>query len=106
MASSTNIVDTVTHDTGNNSIAFNLVEKESLTTVPHPPSNDPSKVETWQRQILIPFIEDEKLLAFHGPLLGERTQPKKVQNFFPFFTPAIPVAFEKGGIINLNFMDP
>lgn len=95
MASSTNVVDIVTHDTGNNLIAFNLAEKESLTIVPQPPSNDSSKVETWQRQILIPFMVAENLPSFHGPLPDERTQPRKVQKKIPCFTLVIPVVLRK-----------
>lgn len=106
MTSSTNIVDTVTYDIGNNPIIFNLAGKEGLNIVPQPPSNDPSKVETWQRKMLSPFMVAEKLFSFHGPLLDERTQPKKVQKVFPCFTLVVPGAFEKDGIIDLKFMDP
>lgn len=82
MASFANIVDTFTHDIDNHPIPFNLAEKEGLTIVPQPPSNDPSKVETWQQQMLIPFMVVEKLFAFHRPLPDERTQPKKVLKEF------------------------
>lgn len=99
-------MDTVTHDTSNNPITFNLAKKEGLTMVPQPPSNNPSKVETWQRQTLIPFMVTEKLLAFHGTLPDERMQPKKVQKVFPCFTLTVPSTFEKDGIIDLKFMDP
>lgn len=105
MASSANIVDTVTHDTSNNPIAFNLAKKEGLIIIPQPPSNDPSKVETWQRKILIPFMMAEKRFTFHGPLQTKEHNPKRF-NFFPCFTTAVLAAFEKDDIIDLKFMDP
>lgn len=105
MASSANAMDAFTFNTGNNPIAFNLTEEESLKPIPQPTSTDEAVVKIWQLQMLIPFVVDDKLIAFHGPYPDTKTQPRNVQSYFPCFTPALPPDFEKNGSIDLKFMD-
>lgn len=106
MTSSTNSKDAVTFNTGNNPIAFQLTEEESLKLILQPTSTDENVVKIWQRQMLIPFFVADKLISFHISYPDTKTQPRNVQTHFPGFTPAIPPAFEKDGSIDLKFMDP
>lgn len=55
--------------------------------------------------MLIPFVVDKKLVAFHGPLADPKSTPKVVQGFFPGYGPAAPPSFDKAGAINVRFMD-
>lgn len=56
--------------------------------------------------MLIPFLIDKKLVAFHGPFPYSKSAPKAVQGYFPGYAPAAPLAFDKDGIIDVRFMDP
>lgn len=105
MASSANVMDALTYNTGNNPITLNLTEEEILKPIAQPVSTDEAVVEIWQRQMLIPFVVTDKLFAFHGPYPDTKMQPKNIQTYFPCFTPAVPPTFEKNGSIDLKFMD-
>lgn len=63
-------------------------------------------MKIWQRQMLIPFIIDRKLVMFHGPLPDLKSTPRAVQGFFPSYVPATPPTFDKVGAIDIRFMDP
>lgn len=73
--------------------------------IPQPSSHEESRVQKWQQKMLIPFVVDNKLCAFHGPFPDAKTQPPKVKKFFPCYTLVKPTTFETG-VFNLKFMDP
>ena len=64
--------------TGDNPIAYDISAKQSLNFIQDPPTEMKSKVQTWQHQMLIPFVVAGKLFAFHGPYPGKETHPKTV----------------------------
>ena len=74
--------------------------------IPQPISTDESVIKIWQRQMLVPFVIDRKLVAFHGPLPDSKSAPKVVQGFLPSYVPAAPPTFDKDEAIDVRFMDP
>lgn len=105
MASSTHTKDAVSFNTADNSIAFKLNAKESMKCIHQPYSSDETVMKILQRQMLIPFVVDKKLVTFHGPLVEPKSSPKAVQDFFPGYGPAAPPSFDKAGVIDVRFMD-
>ena len=77
--------------TGNNPIAFVISEVESTKPIPQPSSRDEAVTANWQRQMLVPFMVADRLFAFLGPLLDDKTQPTKLKEFFPCYPPTIPL---------------
>lgn len=105
MASSSHVKEITSYATGNNLIAFKLTTKESMNHIPQPTSSDEVVVKNWQRQMLIPFVVDRKMFAFHGPLADQKSSPKVVAAFFPGYAPAARPAFDKSVILDLRFME-
>lgn len=56
--------------------------------------------------MLIPFVINNKLVAFHGPYPDTKSKAKMVKGYFPGYTPATPPAFDKDGVIDVRFMNP
>lgn len=56
--------------------------------------------------MLIPFVIDNKLIAFHGPFPDSKSKSKVVQGYFPGYASAVPPTFKKDGTIDVRFMDP
>lgn len=93
-------------DVGDNHVAFCLPNAQGVTSVPQPFFKDEMVVKNWRYQMLIPFTVGEKLVAFHGPLFDSRTNPSKIQAFFPCYPQAIPLAFQRDVVLDLKFMNP
>lgn len=55
--------------------------------------------------MVIPFMVDKKLLAFHGPLADKKYSPKTVTPFFPGYKPVVPPAFDISVVLDVRFMD-
>lgn len=81
MASSSHAKEVVSHGIGHNPIAFKLSAKEGMTRILQPTSSDEVVIENWQRQMVIPFVVDKKLLAFHGPLADQKYSSYTVAPF-------------------------
>lgn len=76
-----------------------------MKRIPQPASSDEAVTEIWKCQMLIPFVIDKKLVAFHGPLEDPKSSPKAVQGFFLGYGLATPHSFDKVGVIDIRFMD-
>lgn len=76
-----------------------------MKRIPQPASFDEAVMKIWQRQMLIPFVVDKKLVVFHGPLADPKSSPKSVQGFFLGYGPAAHPSFDKVGVIDVRFMD-
>lgn len=105
MASSSHIKELTIYATGNNPIAFKLTAKEGINRIPQPTSSNETVVKNWQRQMLIPFVIDRKLLAFHGPLADQKFSLKAVAAFFPGYKPVAPPTFDKFVVLDVRFME-
>lgn len=105
MASSSHIKELTTYTTDNNPIAFKLTAKEGINRIPQPQSSDEALIKNWQCQMLIPFVVNRKLLAFHGPLADQKSSPKAVATFFPGYKLAAPPAFDKSVTLDVRFME-
>lgn len=81
MASSTRTKGVNSFNTSGNPIAFQLNVMESTKRIPQPVFADEAVIKIWQRRMLIPFVIDRKLVAFHGPLPDSKSAPKVVQGF-------------------------
>lgn len=86
-------------------MAFHLNAKESKKRIPQPHSSDEAVTKIWQRQMLIPFVVDKKLVTFHGPLADPKSSPKVVQGFFLGYGHAAPSSLDKARVIDVRFMD-
>lgn len=105
MDSSTHTKDASSFNIDDNPIAFHLNAKESMKRIPQPVSSDEAAIKIWKHQMLIPFVVDKKLVAFHGPLAEPKSSLKVVPGFFPGYGPAAPPSFDKVGVIDVRFMD-
>lgn len=105
MTSSSHVKEITTYATGNNPISFKLNAKEGMNHIPQPTSSDEVVMKNWQRQMLISFVVDEKLLAFHGSLADQKSSPKDVAAFFPGYKPVAPPAFDKSVVLDVRFME-
>ena len=90
--------------TDDNPIAYTISTKQSLNFIPDPPTKVKSKVQTWQHQMLIPFVVAGKLFAFHGPYQGPKMNRKAVGQYFPCFIPTIPSSFNHTKPIDVKFL--
>lgn len=106
MTSSTCTKGASSFNTGDNPIAFQLNTIERTKCISQPIYTDEAMIKIWQCQMLIPFVIDRKLVAFHGPLPFPKSTPKAVQGVFPGYVHAAPPAFDKAGAIDVRFMDP
>lgn len=105
MASSSHVKELTTYAIGNNSIAFKLTAREGINCIPQPTSSDETVVKNWQRQMLIPFVVDKKLLVFHGPLADQKPSPKAVAAFFPGYKLVAPPSFNQSVVLDVRFME-
>ena len=55
--------------------------------------------------MLIPFVVDRKLFAFHGPLAELKSSPKVITAFSLGYAPATPPAFDKFVVLDVRFME-
>lgn len=55
--------------------------------------------------MLIPFVVDRKLVAFHGPLADPKSSLKVIAAFFPGYAPTAPPAFDKSVVLDVRFME-
>lgn len=55
--------------------------------------------------MVIPFVVDKKLLAFHDPLVDKIYSPKIVAPFFLGYKPAMPPAFDRSVVLDIIFME-
>lgn len=76
MTSYSHVKENISYGTGHNPIAFKLTAKEGMNHIPQSTSSDEVVIKNWQRQMVIPFVVDKKLLAIHGPLADEKSSPK------------------------------
>lgn len=102
MASSSHVKEITTYATG---FLKSLIAKEGMNCIPQITSSDEAVMKNWQRQMLISFMVDRKLLAFHGPLADQKSSPKVVTTFFLGYKPAAPPAFDKSVILDVRFME-
>lgn len=105
MDSSSHIKELTTYATGSNPTAFKLSAKESMNRIPQPTSFDEAVVKNWQRQMLIPFVVDNKLYAFHVPFAEPKSSPKAVVAFFPGYKHVATTAFDKFIALDVRFME-
>lgn len=62
------------------------------------------KISICQKQVLISFTLSGKLLAFLGPYLTSKSQPKNVNNFYSCYPVIVPSVFEER-FLDLSFME-
>ena len=105
MASSTLAKETVSYGTGHNLTAFKLTAKEGMKSTHQPSSSDEAILKNWQNQLVIPFVVDKKLLAFHGTLVDAKSSPTNVAPFFPRYKPVMPPAFDRSVVLDVGFME-
>ena len=90
--------------TDDNPIAYTISTKQSLNFILDPPTKVKSKVQTWKHQMLIHFVIARRHFTFHGTYPTQETNPKAVNQYFPYFLPAMPSAFNHTKLINVSFM--
>lgn len=105
MASSSLAKENVSYDIGQYPIAFKLTVKEGMKITSQPSSSDEAILKNWQNQLVIPFVVDKKLLAFHGTLIDAKSSPTKVAPFFPGYKPVMPPAFDRSVALDVKFME-
>lgn len=88
MTSSSHAKEITSYATGNNPITFKLTAKEGMNHISQPISANEAIMKNWLHQMLVPFMVDKKLQAFHGPLADPKSSPKVVAPFFPRYKPA------------------
>lgn len=105
MASSSLAKEIVSYGTRHNLTAFKLTAKEGMKSISQPSSSDEAIIKNWQNHMVIPFVVDKKLLAFHGPLNDKKSSPKTVSSFFPGYKPVMPPAFDRSVVLDVRFME-
>lgn len=105
MASSSHAKEVVSYGTGHNPITFKLSSKEGMNLIAQSTSSDEAIIKNWQCQMVIPFVVDKKLLAFHGPLADQKSSPRTVTPFFPAYKLAMPPAFDRSVVLDVRFIE-
>lgn len=105
MASSSHTKEIVSYGNGHNPIAFKLTAKEGMNHIPQPSSSDEAITKNWQNQMVIPFVVDKKLLAFHSPLADKKSSPKTIAPFFPGYKHVMSPAFDRSVVLDVRFME-
>lgn len=101
MTSSSRIYDDIT-SLGKNCLTFALDSAPEDNIVPDPYSTDEVTVNTWKRQMLIPFKVDGTVTAFLGSHF--KHHPSKIQKCFPCYPEAMPPAFDRDITLDFKYM--
>lgn len=105
MASSSHARETLLYGTSHNHTTFKLTAKEGMKSTPKPSSSDEAILKNWQIQMVIPFVVDKKMLAFHGALVDKKSSPKTIAPFFHGYKPTMPPILDRSVVLYVIFME-